>query len=315
LLLRGAIAAVAALLCLRAAAFAAAGEGRITLGDQATIAGKTIRLSELGDLEGSALAFSDLDLGPAPEPGVTRRLAGATVLRQLRVAGFDPDKAKYEIPTVIRITRAAQDVGESDVRNAILADAQTWLAPGEGVASVEVSGIAHIGLGPYEARVSALRQAVGPVRRLEVEIVQDGSVVATLPARVAISARGDVVVAKRPIARGTIVAPEDIGLEERSVNAATPGMASDPNDVVGKEARVALLPGSPIELKALEMPAVVKRGDRVTLVIETAGLRLRAPGEALESATTGARVRVMNTSSKRELSGQVIGHGLVSVEF
>ena len=91
-ILGAAVAVLLAVAPFAGAAHAAQGESRVTLADQATVTGRTIRLGELGDLEGDALAFADLDLGPAPEPGATRRRqtfrAGSTWTKSGEYAGW-----------------------------------------------------------------------------------------------------------------------------------------------------------------------------------------------------------------------------------
>ena len=50
---------------------------------------------------------------------------------------------------------------------------------------------------------------------------------------------------------------------------------------------------------------LVKRGQRVALVSQVAGLEVRADGEAISDANAAGRVRVVNLGSRRIVEGQV----------
>jgi flagella basal body P-ring formation protein FlgA len=57
----------------------------------------------------------------------------------------------------------------------------------------------------------------------------------------------------------------------------------------------------------------VRKGDPVRVVIDTPALRLSVPGEALQDGGEGDPVRVKNASSGKELTAQVVAHGVVLV--
>jgi flagella basal body P-ring formation protein FlgA len=59
---------------------------------------------------------------------------------------------------------------------------------------------------------------------------------------------------------------------------------------------------------------VVKKGDLVTMIVETPVMRLSAAGEALEAGAVGAAIKVMNRASKQAVAGKVIDHGVVLVQ-
>jgi len=215
------------------------------------------------------------------------------------------------------VTRAYQLLDESALRPVVEAQLGDRLPPGDRVDVVEVQRAVRIPLGAYEVEVGdpAARGTGGGYRRTDLRVLQQGSVVANVAARVKIASFGPVVVVRQPIARGALLRDEDLRVEELRLDELPSTVLSDLSEAVGKEARVALAAGKPLTLQSLTTAALVKRGDLVRLTIERGGLRLSVSGEALETAGAGERVRVVNDSSKRELVGQVVGHGTVHVVY
>ena len=147
------------------------------------------------------------------------------------------------------------------------------------------------------------------------EVVQDGAVVATVPAHAEIAASGPVVTLRHAVARGTVLGPGDLAVEERDLTGMRAGVVTGLADAVGKETRTALPAGAPLTLTAIASPLLVRRGDLITVIVETPGMRLSTPGEALEPGAAGAPIRVRNRTSQQELLGQVVDHGMVLVQF
>ncbi len=315
---RAAVAAIAAVLAAAGAAapaYAAFAGGGVIVGRSATVNAAAVHLADVAVLEGDARAFADVELGPAPDPGATRRLAGTAILRRLTDAGFDTAATRYQIPATVIVSRAAQEIGVPELARAVEEQAPALLAEGERVRDVDVAASVRIPPGAYDTRLSAVGPAHGVSRRFELALVQDGATVATVPARVEVEAFGPVVVARRSLARGATIAADDVAVEERDVTGLGAAVLRDVHDAVGKEAHVALAPGMPVTMQAVAKPVLVRRGDLVTVVVETPGMRLSLPADALEAGPAGARVRAVNKTSKQEISGNVVDRGTILVRY
>lgn len=314
------IAAVVIVLCAALApvgvASAGPATGRIVVGRSATVDGAVVRLADVALLEGNASDLGAVELGPAPDPGGSRRLDGVGILRRLRDAGLDDGRMRYEIPASVRVARAYQDVGPDEIRGTVERDAASVLAAGEQLRNVDAGGGVRIPPGAYDLRVVPPVGGVrGARRRVDVELVQDGAVVATASARIDVIATGPVVVARHAATRGSVLTAADLRVEERELTGLAGGFATSLADAVGKETRATLAAGAPVPLSAIASPVLVRRGDLVTVVVETPGMRLSTPGEALEPGIAGAAIRVKNRQSQQELSGQVIERGTVLVSY
>ncbi|MCK0095776.1 flagellar basal body P-ring formation protein FlgA [Yoonia sp. F2084L] len=123
------------------------------------------------------------------------------------------------------------------------------------------------------------------------------------------SAVADTVVAVRTIPALTVIAPEDLTISNRD----TPGAASDPAQIIGLEARVALFAGRPIQMGNVGAPAVVERNQLVPLYYNNNGLIISTEGRALGRAGPGDRIRVMNTASRTTVSATIGSDGAAYV--
>ncbi len=295
---------------------AAPPSGRISVGRAATVDGATVRLADVAVLEGTATSFAGVELGPAPHPGGSRRVEGIAILQKLRAAGLDDGSTRYEIPASVRIARAFQDVTGEQIRAAVEREASSLLGPGEELRKVEIVGAARIPPGPYDVRLAAAGAGTrGYHRRVDVDLVQDADVVATVPARLDVVSNGPVVVLRRAVARGTLLARGDVAVEERELTGLSANLVTTLEDAIGRETRTALSAGSPLTATALASPMLVRRGDVVTVVVETPGMRLSTAGEALEAGAGGTRIRVRNRKSQQELLGEVVERGIVLVQY
>jgi flagella basal body P-ring formation protein FlgA len=130
---------------------------------------------------------------------------------------------------------------------------------------------------------------------------------------VVIHAKTGVVVATRPLAARRLVGADDVAIAEHDIADLPAGYLTDPARVVGHALLRPLAQGEPVQQGQLEAPAIVERGQLVTLFWQTGGLRVSARGEAKTAAAADGRVRVRNLSSGREVDGIVREDGQVEV--
>jgi len=116
-----------------------------------------------------------------------------------------------------------------------------------------------------------------------------------------------VVVTSRALPRGTLLAPEDISLAERDIAALGYGYLAAPRDAVGQRLRRALVAGTPITPGMLETPAMVRRGQRLTLEATSGGLSVRMAGIARSDGIRGQVIEVENVNSSRIVQAIVRG--------
>jgi len=114
-------------------------------------------------------------------------------------------------------------------------------------------------------------------------------------------AGADIVVPTRTIPAHALISPED--LELRTVD--VPGAVSDPAQLIGMEARVALFAGRPIRPGDIAFPAIIERNQIVSLIFARGGLVITTEGRALDRASPGDVIQVMNLTSRATVTATI----------
>jgi flagella basal body P-ring formation protein FlgA len=83
------------------------------------------------------------------------------------------------------------------------------------------------------------------------------------------------------------------------------GYLVEVSDAVGQRLRRPLAAGEPIAPGNLEIPPMVKRGQRVTLEAQTGGLTVRMAGVAKADGIKGQIIEVENLNSGRDVQAVV----------
>lgn len=120
----------------------------------------------------------------------------------------------------------------------------------------------------------------------------------------------DYLIPLRTIRAKEIVNSEDLALKKGEIL----GALSDPAEVVGQEARVALYAGRPLRVGDIGPPAIIERNDLVTLTFRQGGLTIAAEGRSLGRGAAGEAVRVMNLNSRTTVTGRIAEDGSVEVK-
>ncbi|WP_420585368.1 flagellar basal body P-ring formation chaperone FlgA [Ruegeria sp.] len=120
----------------------------------------------------------------------------------------------------------------------------------------------------------------------------------------------DIVVPTRTIRAKEIISATDLELKAQQVS----GAVSNPEFLIGQEARIALYPGRPIRAGDVGPPALVDRNDLVVLVFDRQPLSITAEGRALGRGAAGDRIRVMNLSSRTTVTGVIRPDGQIEVK-
>ena len=119
----------------------------------------------------------------------------------------------------------------------------------------------------------------------------------------------DTVVASRSMARGELVGPNDVRLEERNVLAPGANGLSSLDDAIGLELRRAVPINGMVSDSAVIAPLLVRRGDRLQVTAHAGGITVGATAEALRDGRRGDRIPARNVQSKRMLEVIVTGPG------
>jgi len=313
-----------------AVATGAAGFGRpepaepilVGLRPESTIRGTGIRLGDVADIKGPDPALVErlraIDIGRAPLPGLSRTLDLPYIKARLRQSQIDPAALTWDVPPSITVVTASQHLTGSDLVAVARQQVEVLRAPESGSVSIQPMVLPPDltlpeGALELKARIRPGTELTGTVP-VTVEAWVDGTQVRALSVALKVVPLVEVLVAARLIPRGTMLTPEDVRVDRRTL---VPGVEPlrEPAAVLGQRATRTITPGEPIMPTLLESPPLVRRGDTVILTVQGRGLMAVTQGEAREDGKAGQIIRVRNRTSGREVYGQVEGERSVRVSF
>ena len=123
----------------------------------------------------------------------------------------------------------------------------------------------------------------------------------------------DVVVTLRPLGRGEAVTADAVTVVTRELDSLPSGYFRSPAEVEGRIAQRTLGAGEVLLPTTVRPPAVVHRGQSVTVVARSGGFAVKTAGIALADAGIAERVRVRNASTGRLVEGIVRSGDTVEV--
>jgi len=123
----------------------------------------------------------------------------------------------------------------------------------------------------------------------------------------------EVPVATRRLLAGTLLRPDDVRMARLRAGLIQTEVALNMEDVVGRVVRHLAMPGQPFPVVDLGRQAVVLRGSRVTLTLQSDGLDLSAQGIATEPGGIGDQISIRNPLSGAMVQAEVTGPGTARV--
>jgi flagella basal body P-ring formation protein FlgA len=168
--------------------------------------------------------------------------------------------------------------------------------------------------GRIEHQLIPARPGVIGSRRMTLLTRVDGQIINNQSIRVELEAMAEIAVAAATLRRGTLLGEEHLEMRYQDISRLSEPIFSVA-EAVGKIVKRSLRLGEPIQARQVESPPLIKRGERVVIELRGTGLSLSAVGEAREDGRAGESIKVINSSSSREIISQVVAPGLVRVEL
>lgn len=122
-----------------------------------------------------------------------------------------------------------------------------------------------------------------------------------------------VPVLKAGLRQGDVISQDDLEYVDIRTSELGANIITDASKLVGMSPRRGLQPLKPLASSDIILPIVVRKGDIVTMVLESGTISLTAQGKALEHGAEGETVKVSNTSSGQTLEAVVTGPRTVRV--
>lgn len=125
----------------------------------------------------------------------------------------------------------------------------------------------------------------------------------------------DVLVLSQPIKRGEFYSKSILQLQKREVSSLRSGFFTDMQSIINKQASRNLNLGAVVTQSNVSEPKLVKRGEKVTIKINSPNLEISVAGIALMDGIKNQNIRVKNINSKQIVQATVEKQGQVVVSF
>jgi flagellar basal body P-ring formation protein FlgA len=119
----------------------------------------------------------------------------------------------------------------------------------------------------------------------------------------------------RSMKSGEVIQEDDMAAQLRDRRNIPPGAITDPEEIIGMQAVRTIQAGVVLVRDQWKTVAIVKKGQRVQIVLDTPTLRIVAPGESLQDGGEGDKIRVLNVGSRQVIVARVRDGQTVRVEF
>jgi len=123
----------------------------------------------------------------------------------------------------------------------------------------------------------------------------------------------NVIVTSQPLAHYELLSAEKVRVERRDLGSLPLQPLTSFEDLNGKQAARPIEVNQVLTAAMVELPRVIRRGGAVTLVYESAGLRVETTGRAAEPGRVGDRIHVENPSSGKIVEGHILDERTVKV--
>lgn len=124
----------------------------------------------------------------------------------------------------------------------------------------------------------------------------------------------EVPVLRDTLRYGDIIGQRDIEMMDVQSRLVKGDILLNPADIIGMTPRRMVFAGKPVGNNDLQAPQIVSRGEAITMIFQSGGLKLTAQGRALEDGAKGDVIRVVNNSSKKSLDAIVTAENEVQVQ-
>ncbi len=275
-----------------------------------------IYLGDIASCKGCNPSWKRVLLAHILYPGTCIELPEGYIRARLRLGGVPLEKVKLVVPKKVKIKRTAIRLTKKDLEDIARHCIQRNNPWGKRLRILNLKAINDLLL--PKGRLSYLCDLTRlPLGSFSVPIIfkVNGKIEARTWVMAKTALITPVVISSCPIRRGEIITEDKIKVIRKMMTDIPAEIFTNPKEIIGKRARINIRANRVIYRTMVEIPPLIKRGQRVKIVAESDTLRITAPGMAKEDGRLGDMIRVQNLISKKIVVGKVVDSETVKVEF
>ncbi|MGM0471957.1 MAG: flagellar basal body P-ring formation chaperone FlgA [Bacillota bacterium] len=281
-----------------------------------------IKLGEIADIEAETQfkkRLAAVNLGQAPLPGYSRVLKRRHILSALQRAGFKLAELSYQIPKQVKITTPYQTLDQQKLEQTVSDYIRSNLTAEQEDIEINIRNSDNdklklpVGNINLEVPSSYNRSLLGRTS-IPVNIYVDNELARKKYVSVEVVAYQEVLVARKRLDRHTKLTADLFKQERRALNNVVHRQPiQDINEVENHRLKRRINQGQILTSRMVEIPPLVKRRDKVTIIARVGQIEVRTVGLALETGAKGDIIQVENIKSGEKLTARVIKQGTVQV--
>ena len=275
-----------------------------------------IHLGDIAQIRGCNNDWKDILLAHIGTPGSTIELPAGYIKARLKLKGVPVEKLKMNIPKEVKIERQAIRISKKDLiamtRHCIKRN-NPW---GKRLKIIQINPTNSMILPKGKLSYSCLLSS-SPLGSFSLPIIfkVNGHIAARTWVMVKTRLTISVVASAYPIQRGEILTQDKLRVVKKEVSKLPAGIFLNKNDLIGKRAKINIAANRIIYRNMVEIPPIIKRGQRVTIIAESNSLKVTAPGKAKEDGRLGEIIKVENLLSRKIITGKVVDSQTIRVKF
>jgi flagella basal body P-ring formation protein FlgA len=283
-----------------------------------TVNQKTVTLVEICDQETLPSEWKSimgsLDIGDAPPAGSEKFIDPGQLrnylVRLVDSYGIDSSEVKFDIPDKIIVRRESTQITQQqveDIFKKFVLENSPWKNEEINVQRVYFSGLPVIPTGKmtYEVTVSPKERFIGNITA-SIDFYVNGEKARTLNVSAKIEVFGNAYLALHPLKQNQMITTADVEAHRINLTDAADRLATSLDQVENRRVLRNVGMHQPLELKDLDKPLVLKRGDMVKIIYDMPGLLVTAAGQVNTDAGVGDTLAVTNVSSKKTVYCKVV---------
>lgn len=295
----------------------------IRVKESVTVKGDSILLGEIAsfdpDNDPRIAEMAAIEVASAPSPGNEFSLKSHFLNNKIRSAVGNKEDISVKAPENLTVRRSAQFVSDSrlqEIFKGYILERSPWPEKRMTFERINTPGSIALPEGElhWTVKETGNHSYAGNVP-LVLSLMVDGKLIRTvsLSGKVSVS-QGGVKTARR-IERGQLISRDDLIPVTENSSRLRKDLLTDIDEALGKRSVRSIQAGQMITAEMIEDPPLVSKGNRVLIKAENKEIRITVTGTVLEDGRMGDQVKVVNSSSGKEIFATVKGHELVEVSF
>ena len=282
-----------------------------------------ILLGDIAEITGEDRALikklRPIVIGKAPLPGKSRYINKDYLIIRLKQKKIDLSHIRLHVPQKIEVIRGFVEIPGEDIEKLVLNyiyKRSPWERNKIKVKSIQPGKQVVLPKGKIGYRIKAPKN-MALLGKIPLSIIFDvnGSFKKKLWITADIEVTTEIIVTKRRIKRYKEITEDDIQSKKMNLAVLPSNIITNPELVLGKRAKRTINANVALRTDLIELPPLVRRGDIVSIIAESDGLRVTAMGVVKERGCKGAMVRVVNLGSNKKIYARVIDSNTVKVDF